>query len=268
MIRNRYDESALSRPHVLRTPCGVHWGQFISDTMLPRVALFIPCFVDQVCPQVGVDMVRVLRRIGCEVSFPEEQTCCGQPAFNTGYWDDARAVAQRFLKVFEKAEVVVGPSGSCVAMVRKFYPELLKDPAGLSRFYEFSEFLTNVAKLDDVGATFPHRVTFHDSCHAFRELGVNQGPRNLLKHVRGLNLVEMNHAEDCCGFGGTFSVKFGMISAAMGDTKSENAVATGAEFVTSVDPSCLMHLDGVLRKKQSPLRTTHLASILASEARA
>jgi L-lactate dehydrogenase complex protein LldE len=273
MIRNRYDENALSRPNVSgRHPAHVSLSlhssdeHVISDVMLPRVALFIPCFVDQVCPQVGVDMVRVLRRIGCEIYFPEEQTCCGQPAFNTGYWDDARAVAQRFLRVFEKAEIVVGPSGSCVAMVRKFYPELLKDPAGLSKFYEFSEFLTHVAKLDDVGATFPHRVTFHDSCHALRELGVQAGPRNLLKHVHGLELVEMNHADDCCGFGGTFSVKFGMISAAMGDTKSENAVLTGAEFITSVDPSCLMHLDGVLRKKQSPLRTIHLASILASEA--
>lgn len=236
--------------------------------MLPRIALFIPCFVDQMCPQVGVDMVRVLRRIGCEVFFPEEQTCCGQPAFNTGYWGDARAVAERFLRVFEKAEVVVGPSGSCVAMVRKFYPELLPAADGLGKFYEFSEFLTEVAKVGDVGAAFPHRVTLHDSCHALRELGVHDGPRQLLRNVRGLELVEMSHADDCCGFGGTFSVKFGMISAAMGDTKTENAASTGAEFVTSVDPSCLMHLDGVLRKKQSPLQAIHLASILGSEARA
>lgn len=236
--------------------------------MLPRVALFIPCFVDQMCPQVGVDVVRVLRRIGCEVSFPEEQTCCGQPAFNTGYWEDARVVAERFLRVFDKAEVVVGPSGSCVAMVRKFYPELLPNVVGLARFYEFSEFLTKVAKVDDVGATFKHRVTLHDSCHALRELGVHDGPRQLLGHVRGLELVEMAHADDCCGFGGTFSVKFGMISAAMGDTKTENAAATGADFVTSVDPSCLMHLDGVLRKKKSAMQAIHLASILASEARA
>jgi L-lactate dehydrogenase complex protein LldE len=234
--------------------------------MLPRVALFIPCFVDQVCPQVGIDMIHVLRRIGCDVWFPEEQTCCGQPAFNTGYWDDARAVATRFLRVFENAEAVVGPSGSCVAMVRKFYPELLSNPTGLAKFYEFSEFLIDVAKVTDVGATFPHRVTFHDSCHALRELGVSQGPRNLLRHVRGLELLEMNHADDCCGFGGTFAVKFGMISAAIGDTKSENASATGADFVTSVDPSCLMHLDGIIRKKQSLVRTIHLASILASEA--
>jgi L-lactate dehydrogenase complex protein LldE len=235
--------------------------------MLPRIALFIPCFVDQMCPQVGVDMVRVLRRIGCEVSFPEEQTCCGQPAFNTGYWEDARAVAERFLRVFDKAEVVVGPSGSCVAMVRKFYPELLPAAGRLDRFYEFSEFLTKCAIVEDVGAAFHHRVTLHDSCHALRELGVHDGPRQLLKHVRGLEFVEMDHADDCCGFGGTFSVKFGMISAAMGDTKTENAAATGAEFVTSVDPSCLMHLDGMLRQKKSAMQTIHLASILASEAR-
>src|SRR3954470_6333697 len=236
--------------------------------MLPRITLFIPCFVDQLCPQVGVDMVRVLRRIGCEVSFSSEQTCCGQPAFNTGYWDDARVVAKRFLRVFDNAEVVVAPSGSCTAMVRKFYPELLGEGVNIAKFYEFSEFLTDVAKVEDVGAAFPHRVTFHDSCHALRELGMKDGPRNLLKSVRGLELVEMNHADDCCGFGGTFSVKFGMISAAMGDTKTENASATAAEFVTSVDPSCLMHLDGVLRKKKSPLQAIHLACILASEERA
>jgi L-lactate dehydrogenase complex protein LldE len=236
--------------------------------MLPRVALFIPCFVDQLCPQVGVAMVRVLRRIGCEVYFPQEQTCCGQPAFNSGYWVDARAVASRFLKVFEEAEVVVGPSGSCVTMVRRFYPELLGEAVlGLERFYEFSEFLISVAKLEDVGASFAHKVTLHDSCHALRELGIREGPRRLLNSVRGLELVDMRNSDECCGFGGTFAVKFGMISAAMGETKSENAIASGAEFVTSVDPSCLMHLDGVLRKKQAAVRTMHLAEILASEVR-
>jgi L-lactate dehydrogenase complex protein LldE len=152
-------------------------------------------------------------------------------------------------------------------MIRKFYPELIPGAGGLDKFYEFSEFLTKIAKVDDVGAAFAHRVTLHDSCHALRELSVHDEPRNLLKHVRGLELLEMERVEDCCGFGGTFSVKFGMISAAMGDTKTEYAAATGAEFVTSVDPSCLMHLDGVLRKKQSALRTIHLASILASEER-
>jgi L-lactate dehydrogenase complex protein LldE len=235
--------------------------------MLPRVALFIPCFVDQLCPQVGVDMARVLRRIGCEIYFPEDQTCCGQPAFNSGYWREARDVAERFLRVFDKAECVVGPSGSCVTMVRKFYPELLGSAAaGLTKFYEFSEFLTCVVNIDDLGAVFPHKVTVHDSCHALRELGISTGPRTLLSKVQGLELIEMDDADECCGFGGTFAVKFGMISAAMGETKSQNALATGAEFVTSIDPSCLMHLDGVLRKQQSPLKTIHLASILASEA--
>ncbi|MGZ4788265.1 MAG: (Fe-S)-binding protein [Terriglobales bacterium] len=235
--------------------------------MLPRIALFIPCFVDQLCPQVGVDMARVLRRIGCDIDFPEDQTCCGQPAFNSGYWSEARDVAERFLRVFANAECVVGPSGSCVATVRKFYPELLgADAAALSKFYEFSEFLTTVAKIDNVGAVFPHKVTVHDSCHALRELGIRAGPRSLLQKVKGLELIEMNHADECCGFGGTFAVKFGMISAAMGETKSQNALATGAEFVTSIDPSCLMHLDGVLRKQQSPLKTIHLASILATGA--
>jgi len=212
-------------------------------------------------------MARVLRRIGCELSFPEDQTCCGQPAFNSGYWDDARAVAQRFLRVFEKAECVVGPSGSCITMVRKFYPGLFCGVLPTySKFYEFSEFLTSVAKVEDLGASFPHKVTVHDSCHALRELGIKEGPRKLLRNVKGLELLEMPHAEECCGFGGTFAVKFGMISSAMADTKLQNAVTTSAEFVTSIDPSCLMHLDGVFRKKQSPLKTIHLASILASEA--
>ncbi|HWR15909.1 MAG TPA: (Fe-S)-binding protein [Terriglobales bacterium] len=233
--------------------------------MLPRVALFIPCFVDQVCPQVGVDMARVLRRIGCEIWFPEDQTCCGQPAFNTGYWQDARQLAARFLKVFDKAEVVVGPSGSCVAMVRKFYPELLHSTFGLEKFFEFSEFLLKY-NMEDVGASFPHKVTVHDSCHANRELGIRQGPRKLLKNVRGLELIEMRDSDECCGFGGTFSVKFGAISAAMGDVKTGNAEQTQADFVTAVDPSCLMHIDGILRKKRSPMKTIHLASILASEA--
>ena len=232
------------------------------------MSLFVPCFVDQLCPQVAVDMTRVLRRIGCQVDFPEEQTCCGQPAFNSGYWEEARPVAERFLHVFDRSECVVAPSGSCVTMVRKFYPELLKREVDASKFYEFSEFLTTVAKVEDVGARFPYKVTLHDSCHALRELGISEGPRQLLRKVRSLELLEMRYAEECCGFGGTFAVKFGMISAGMGDTKCENAIATGAQFVTSIDPSCLMHIDGVLRKKQSPKKSIHLASILACEASA
>jgi len=237
---------------------------------MKKVALFIPCFVDQVVPEAGLDMARVLQRIGYSLEYPEEQTCCGQPAFNTGYWQDAKPLAERFVRVFRKAEVVVCPSGSCASMVRNFYPELL---AGSSlceearslgqRVFEFSEFMVKVAHVTDVGANFPHRVAFHDSCHGLRELRLKQEPRELLRHVRGIDLVELPYAEDCCGFGGTFAVKFGMISAAMGDAKAGNAEASGAEFLTSADPSCLLHIDGVLRRRKSKVRTIYLASMLA-----
>lgn len=235
-----------------------------------KVSLFIPCFVDQLTPEIGVDVARVLRRIGCELDFPEEQTCCGQPAFNTGYWGDARPVAERFLRVFRSAEAIVCPSGSCTTMVRNFYPELLAGTAVADeaksiggRVFEFSEFLVRVAGVSDLGAHFPHRVAFHDACHGLRELRVKQEPRELLRRVRGLELVEMPRSEECCGFGGTFATKFGMISAAMGDTKAANAEASGAEYLASTDPSCLLHIDGILRRRNSPVRTIHLASILA-----
>jgi L-lactate dehydrogenase complex protein LldE len=240
---------------------------------MQKVALFIPCFVDQLLPEAGLDMARVLRRIGYAVDFPEAQTCCGQPAFNTGYWQDAKPLAERFVRVFRGAEMVACPSGSCTTMVRNFYPELLAgtalaaEAASLGRrVFEFSEFLVKVAKAADVGACFPHRVAYHDACHALRELGLKQEPRELLRHVRGLEFVEMPYSEECCGFGGTFSAKFSMISSAMGDTKAGNAEASGAEYITSTDPSCLLHMDGVLRLKKSRVRTIYLASILARTA--
>lgn len=237
---------------------------------MKKVALFIPCFVDQLAPEAGLDVVRVLRRIGYDPEFPEEQTCCGQPAFNTGYWQDAKPLAERFVRIFRKAEAVVCPSGSCTTMVRNFYPELLAGTAMCEearmlgqRVFEFSEFLVKVAHVTDVGATFPRRVALHDSCHGLRELHLKQEPRELLRHVRGLELVNLPFSEDCCGFGGTFAVKFNMISAAMGDTKAGKAEASGAEFLTSTDPSCLLHIDGVLRRRNSKVRTIYLASILA-----
>jgi len=240
---------------------------------MPKVSLFIPCFVDQLSPQVGMDVVRVLRRIGYEVDFPEAQTCCGQPAFNTGYWDEARPLAERFVRIFSSAEVVVSPSGSCTTMVKSFYPELLAgtplhdDAVRLGgRVYEFTQFLVKVAKVADVGASFPHKVTIHDSCHGLRELHIKQEPRELLKNVRGLELVDLPYGEECCGFGGAFSVKFAMISAAMGDTKAGNIEKSGAEYVTAADPSCLMHIEGILRRKKSTARTIHVASILAQTA--
>jgi len=235
-----------------------------------KVSLFVPCFVDQLLPQVALDTVTVLRRIGCEVSFLEEQTCCGQPAFNSGYWDDARPCAERFLRIFRDAECIVCPSGSCVTMVRNFYPELLAssslhgEVAALgARTYELSEFLVKVAGVTDVGASFPHSVTYHASCHGLRELGLRSEPLDLLRHVKGLKLVDMARFDECCGFGGTFATKFGTISEAMGVSKADNVAATGAEYVTAIDPSCLMHVQGILSKRRDRAKTIHLAGILA-----
>jgi L-lactate dehydrogenase complex protein LldE len=219
-----------------------------------------------------VDTVKVLRRIGCEVSFPEDQTCCGQPGFNTGFWDEARPCAERFLRVFKDADAIVCPSGSCTTMVRVFYPELLaKSPmkaeaeAMGKRTYELSEYLVKVAGVTDVGAKFPHTVTYHASCHGLRELNLKEEPLKLLRGVAGLKLVDMARFDECCGFGGTFATKFASISTAMGMSKADNISATDAEFVTSIDPSCLMHVQGILGKKSAKAKAIHLASILASE---
>jgi L-lactate dehydrogenase complex protein LldE len=240
--------------------------------MTRKVSLFVPCYVDQLLPQVALDTVTVLRRIGCEVSFLEEQTCCGQPAFNSGYWDEARPCAERFLRVFREAECIVCPSGSCAAMVRTFYPELLASSALhgevavlVARTYELSEFLVKVAGVTDVGASFPHSVTYHASCHGLRELGLRSEPLELLRQVKGLKLVDMQRFDECCGFGGTFATKFGSISEAMGVSKADNIATAGADFVTAIDPSCLMHVQGILSKRGDRAKTIHLASILASE---
>jgi L-lactate dehydrogenase complex protein LldE len=238
----------------------------------PTISLFIPCFVDQLLPQVAVDTVKVLRRLGYGVDYPEGQTCCGQPAFNTGYWDEARPCAERFVKVFKQAEVVVCPSGSCATMVRNFYRDLLtasslRDDALTlaTRTFELSEFLVKVAAVTEVGAVFPHTVTYHASCHGLRELKLRDEPLQLLRQVKGLTLIDMARSEECCGFGGTFATKFPDISAAMGTSKAECVAATSAEFVTAIDPSCLLHMEGILGKRHALTRTIHLASILAQE---
>ena len=239
----------------------------------PRVALFITCLGDQFFPQVGECAVRVLRRLGVEVTFNPAQTCCGQPAFNTGYRGEARAVASRVLDLFDDADYVVAPSGSCTSMIRVFYPELFAgDPKRLakvehlrSRFFEFSEFLVKVLKVEDVGARFPHRVAYHDSCHLLRELGVEAEPRKLLRAVRDVELVELQDNQVCCGFGGTFSVKFPEVSVAMGEDKTRAATATGAEYLVANDSGCLMHLAGLIHRQGLPLKALHLAEILARE---
>lgn len=240
--------------------------------MPDRVSLFVTCMVDQLFPKVGLAMADVLERLGYQLDFPEDQTCCGQPAFNSGYHEEARAVARHLLDTFEKSERIVVPSGSCTSMIVHHFAEIFRDdPATLSRVHslekrvwEFSTFLTEVAGVEDVGARFNGVVTFHDGCHALRELGVKQAPRRLLSHVRGLELREMMPAEECCGFGGTFSVKFAELSCAMAQTKIDAIRRTGAGTVVSLDPSCLMQIQGVLSRTGSDIRTMHLAEVLAS----
>ncbi|HEV1284951.1 MAG TPA: (Fe-S)-binding protein, partial [Bryobacteraceae bacterium] len=220
-----------------------------------RVSLFVTCVIDQVFPNVGMAMADVLERTGCEVEFREAQTCCGQPAFNSGYRDEARTVAEHFLKTFEGAEHIVVPSGSCCSMISHHFAELLPGDRRVHdlepRVWEFSQFLTNVLKIEDVGATFDGVVTYHDSCHALRELKIKDGPRRLLENVRGLRLMEMEPGEECCGFGGTFAVKFPEISGGMVRTKIDAIERTGASTVVSIDSSCLMQIQGALSRAGS-----------------
>jgi L-lactate dehydrogenase complex protein LldE len=236
------------------------------------VTLFIPCFMDALYPRAGICMVEVLERLGHKVVVPEEAICCGQPPFNSGYWDEARTVAARVLEQLKDAEAVVIGSGSCGAMLKKFYPELFtgKPQADLAEkvsayTWEFSDFLVSKLGVTDIGAKFPHKVTFHDGCHGLRELHLKKPPRTLLNGVKGLQLVEMSEAETCCGFGGTFSSKFPMISTAMGEVKCASATETGAEYIVSNDSSCLMHIQGLLSRQKSPVKTIHLAEVLNSK---
>ncbi len=216
-------------------------------------------------------MADLFEKLGHQVDYPEAQTCCGQPAFNTGCHGDARKVAKHFLETFSNSETIVVPSGSCAAMVRKFYPELFHD-TGLSaqveevaqRTFEFSELLVDQLKVVDVKARFPARATYHDGCHGLRELGIKQGPRSLLENVEGLTLVEMEEAESCCGFGGSFSVKFPQISTAMVDVKLKSTQALDVDCLISGDPSCLMQLRGYFDRQNSGIRCLHLAEVLAS----
>src|SRR5882762_5262442 len=238
-------------------------------SMLMKVTLFIPCFVDLMFPKVGISMVQILEKLGHTVECPEQLACCGQPAFNSGYWDEARTVAVKVLEELNGAEVVVIASGSCGAMLKVFYPELFAgtphaDAAGklAKKCFEFSDFLVTKLGVTDLGARFPAKVTFHDGCHGLRELGIKKPARALLGKVQGLELIEMKDAEVCCGFGGTFAAKFPMISTAMGEVKCASAEETGAEYVVSNDSSCLMHVQGLLSRQGSNVKTIHLAAIL------
>jgi L-lactate dehydrogenase complex protein LldE len=236
-----------------------------------NVQLFIPCFVDQLYPQTAFNMIKVLEKTGCTVTYNTKQTCCGQPAFNAGFWDEAKAVCGKFVKDFKGSDYIVAPSASCVGFVKNYYSKLL-DNSSLhhqmvdvgKRIYEFSEFMIHVLQIENVGAVLNGKATYHDSCAGLRECKIKTEPRKLLSHVKGLALTEMNDVETCCGFGGTFAVKFESISIAMGEQKVENALATGADYIISTDISCLMHLDGYIKNKNHKIKTMHIADVLAN----
>lgn len=234
-----------------------------------RIALFVTCVNDVAFPSTGIAAVRVLERLGVEVDFPEAQTCCGQMQYNTGYPTQSAPLAGKFARDVAGYDAVVVPSGSCGAFIREVHPRLrasspASSPAALPPVYELTEFLVDVLEAEDLGAYFPHRVAYHPTCHSLRLLGLGDRPTRLLRHVQGLELVELSRAEECCGFGGTFSVKNPDVSAAMGADKVAHAVESGAEFLVAADNSCLMHIDGTARRAAAPIRTLHLAEVLAS----
>jgi L-lactate dehydrogenase complex protein LldE len=216
-------------------------------------------------------MVKVLEKACCEVVYNSNQTCCGQPAFNAGFWDESRDVCNKFIKDFEGTDYIVAPSASCVGFIRNYYGKIFENSSqhnlvrDLSkRIFEFTEFLTDVLKIENFGAELQGKATYHDSCAALRECKIKAGPRKLLSHVKGLELVEMKDVETCCGFGGTFAVKFDAISAGMADQKLINALETGAGYIISTDLSCLMQLDGFIKNKNLALKTMHIADVLAN----
>jgi L-lactate dehydrogenase complex protein LldE len=243
-------------------------------TMKNRNAtLFIQCLVDGIYPEVAEAMVAVLDKLGVSMTYPNDQTCCGQPAFNAGYRKEARVAARRFIRLFEPAEAIVCPSGSCVSMVCHHYAELFAgDPQWAHRAaqvaektFEFSQYLVDVIGADDLGARFDGKITYHDSCHLYRCLGIAAQPRKLIAKVRGATFVEMPDSDRCCGFGGSFSVKYADISAAMAQDKVKTILATGADAVVGCDVSCLMNIQGALSRIQAPVRTLHIAQLLAGE---
>lgn len=236
------------------------------------VDIFIPCFIDQFYPETGNNMVKLLEKLGCKVNYNIEQTCCGQPAYNAGYWDYTKQVGEKFIHDFGNNRYIVAPSGSCVSMVKNHYPDLFHNTSLHNEYkqiqkniYELSDFIVNVLKIQDTGSNYSGKVTYLDTCQTLRECNIRTEPRQLLRNVKGLELVEMEDSDICCGFGGSFSVKSPAISVAMGEDKLEKIVSSGAEAVVSTDISCLMHLQSILRKKKQEFKFLHLADILASE---
>ncbi len=236
---------------------------------LREVDLFIPCFVDQIYPQTAWNTVKLLEKCGLQVRYPQGQTCCGQPAWNAGHTKQCRPVAEKFMAEFSGERAIVTPSASCAGMVRNTYGQIFHNSSRHlqtrtlgARTHELSEYLVDVLKKVDFGAEFHGKASYHDSCSALRECGIKTQPRELLKHVKGLQLLEMADTTTCCGFGGTFAVKFESISVAMAEQKVEHAINAGAEYIISTDVSCLMHMDGYIAKKNLPIKTMHIADVL------
>ncbi len=243
---------------------------------ISRVSLLVTCLVDQFFPEVGESVVRVLQRLGIQVDFPQAQTCCGQPMFNAGFHQEAGRLARRLLDIFDGSEYLVAPSGSCGSMVKIFGPGLFRDEPELhrraqelaGRTYEFSQFLVDVVGVTDVGATYSGKVTYHASCHLLRELGVRDAPLALLKAVQGVEYVPMTQYDTCCGFGGSFAVKYPHISTALLDDKLRWLQESGADTLVANDTGCLMHLQGALHRRGLPVKVMHLAELLAQERKA
>ncbi|MBC3540213.1 (Fe-S)-binding protein [Rufibacter sediminis] len=240
----------------------------------PVVDIFIPCFIDQLFPQTAWNMVKLLEALDCKVRYNTNQTCCGQPAYNAGFQNECRQVADKFLEDFssEDSDYIVAPSASCVGMIRNAYSNIFMTSSNFVKYrtmerkvLELTEFLTDVLQVKEIpGARLNAKVTYHDSCSALRECGIKEGPRKLLEMVEGLQLTEMRESETCCGFGGTFAAKFESISVAMAEQKVENALSTGAEYIVSTDTSCLMHLEAYSKKQNKPIKVLHIADVLTS----
>lgn len=238
-----------------------------------KVTLFIQCIIDGIFPEVGIAVVRIFEKLGISVECPAEQTCCGQPAFNSGYRKEAKRAAEHFINVFDDAEAIVCPSGACVNMVRNHYPELFRDDAkqlerakGIGvRTFELTEYLVDVLGVEDLGSRYDGRITYHDSCHLMRGIGVKEQPRKLIRKIKGAEFVEMKDSDKCCGFGGAFSLKYPEISTAILEDKVKNIIDSNAEVVTGCDMGCLMNIQGILSRRGLPVKTLHIAQLLAGQ---
>jgi len=236
------------------------------------IDLFVPCFIDQLYPQTAFNVVKLLKKAGITVEYNPEQTCCGQPSYNSGYWKETKKLAKKFIGDFPEEHLIVSPSASCTGFIKNYYSDLFtrEDPEYEShlrlkeRLWELTDFLVNKIQFTDFGASFPHQVCYHDACTALREYGIREEPRLLLSKVKGLELIEMEDTETCCGFGGTFSAKFQSISSAMTEQKVEHAMASGAEFIISTESSCLLNIESYIQKHRLPIKPVHIADILVS----